>query len=131
MGPSQLDYVVTSLGVNDILAGSSLPDWLEQQRGLRRWLRESAGQPRMIVSGLPPVHGFPALPQPLRWYLGRRAIEFSQALARDLESEPDATFLPLDFVMDVSLMAPDGFHPGPEIYRQWAERAAALILGKH
>lgn len=128
--PSRFDYVVTSLGVNDILAGSSLSDWLEQQRRMRQWLRDSLGCPRMIVSGLPPVHGFPALPQPLRWYLGRRATEFSLALARDLELEPDTAFLPLDFVMDVRLMAPDGFHPGPETYRQWGESAAALILGQ-
>jgi lysophospholipase L1-like esterase len=63
----------------------------------------------------------------LRWYLGRRARQFDQALATDVADEPDVVFLPLDFAMDASLMAEDGFHPGPEIYRQWADQVAAVI----
>ena len=29
---------------------------------------------------------------------------------------------------DMSLMAEDGFHPGPEVYRAWADNSARLIL---
>jgi lysophospholipase L1-like esterase len=129
LGDVTFDHVITSLGVNDVLAGLSLRAWRDSQRRLRELLRESFGGPRLIVCGLPPVSGFPALPQPLRWYLGRRSKEFDRVFAKDLESEPDATYLPLDFAMDVSLMADDGFHPGPEIYRQWARQVAAVIRG--
>jgi lysophospholipase L1-like esterase len=127
IGPSSYDYVLTSLGVNDVVAGTSVATWLAQQRQLRALLHESFGAPTQVVSGLPPVSGFPALPQPLRWYLGRRARQFDQALATDVADEPDVVFLPLDFAMDASLMAEDGFHPGPEIYRQWADQVAAVI----
>jgi hypothetical protein len=34
-----------------------------------------------VLSGLPPMHRFPALPQPLRWYVGSRARDFNRVLA--------------------------------------------------
>ena len=75
------------------------------------------------------MHGFPALPQPLRWYLGRRCRELDTALRRELSAEEDVEFLPIDFEMDVTAMASDGFHPGPRVYAGWGLRAAALIRG--
>ena len=48
------------------------------------------------------------------------------ALAADLAQEEDALHLPLVFIGEVEGMARDGFHPGPPIYRAWAERVDAL-----
>lgn len=121
------DVLVTSLGVNDVTRGVALPSWLDKQRELMRLARERLGVRLIVVAGLPPVDGFPALPQPLRWYLGRRAKELSMALRGLVAEEPCAHYLDLRFTLDPSLMASDGFHPGPAIYRGWAERAAAII----
>ncbi len=76
---------------------------------------------------MPPVHGFPALPQPLRWYLGRRATEFDKLLQQDVAAELGTHFVSLRFSRDVTLVAADGFHPGPAIYREWAMHAAQQI----
>ena len=73
------------------------------------------------------MHEFPALPQPLRWYLGERAKDFNRALMNLSESR-GAVFVPLDFSADGGGMATDGFHPGPSIYRQWARVAGEKIL---
>lgn len=81
----------------------------------------------MAISGLPPVSLFPALPQPLRWYLGRRSRQLDARLEQDLRGEADVTYLGLGFINDMSLMAEDGFHPGPEIYRAWADAVAQVI----
>jgi len=125
LGP--FDVCITSLGVNDVTSGLGTRAWLAQQATLRQKLRENQGVRRLIISGLPPVHGFPALPQPLRWWLGARATEFDVQLQRQLSDEADARFLSLRFTQDYSLMASDGFHPGDAVYREWAIRAAALI----
>lgn len=120
------DIAITSLGVNDVTAGITTKLWLAQQAELRETLRTRFGVAHLIVSGLPPLHGFPALPQPLRWYLGSKAQDFDQDLRRALDAADGVWFLSLRFTEDARLMAADGFHPGPEVYREWARRASVI-----
>lgn len=127
LAPRAFDVAVTSLGVNDVIAMASLRRWLNRQARLRALLRERFGVSRLIVSGLPPMHEFPALPQPLRWHFGTRATRFDVALAADVAREGDVEFVDLRFGADVSGMSLDGFHPGPAIYAEWARRVAAVI----
>ena len=128
MAPQAFDVVLTSLGVNDVLALTGRATWLARQAKLRQVLREKFGARLLILSGLPPVHSFPALPQPLRWHLGSRATEFNDHLAAAVTAEPDTRLVNLRFEADAGMMASDGFHPGPPIYAEWAERAAHCIL---
>jgi len=121
------DVAVTSLGVNDVTSLVGSDQWRRQQAELRTILKQKFGVGLVIVSGLPPLHGFPALPQPLRWCLGTRATQFNRCLETDVVADGTATFLDLRFTSDTSLMASDGFHPGPGIYAQWGQRVAALI----
>ena len=124
MGP--FDVVVTALGVNDLTAGRKIPAWLADQKCLIDRLHARLKPRVILISGLPPVHLFPALPQPLRWYLGNGARGFSSALEA-LAKANGALFLPLDFSLDIPQMATDGFHPGRGVYREWGRRAAAGI----
>ena len=124
------DVAVTSLGVNDAISMVSLGNWRRRQARLRELLRQKFGVETLIVSGLPPMHGFPALPQPLRWHIGARATQFDRALARDVHAEEDAQFIDLRFTEDMDLMASDGFHPGPGIYAAWARLVAAAIRAR-
>ena len=124
------DVAVTSLGVNDSISMVSLGNWRKRQARLRELLRTRFSVDTLIVSGLPPVHGFPALPQPLRWHIGARATQLDRALARDVGAEPDTHFIDLRFSEDMALMASDGFHPGPAIYAEWARRVAAAIRAR-
>lgn len=121
------DVAITSLGVNDTISMVSLRSWRRRQAALRELLRNKFEVRTLIVSGLPPVHGFPALPQPLRWHVGSRATQLHRALARDVAVEPDAHFIDLRFSDDMTLMSSDGFHPGPEIYAEWARLVASAI----
>ena len=123
------DIALTSLGVNDVTSGIALHAWLAQQARLRQVLAKRHGVRGWVVCGLPPMHGFPALPQPLRWYLGARAGSFDRALADAIDGIDNARFLGLRFTEDTSQMASDGFHPGPPVYREWARRAAPVIAG--
>ena len=124
------DLAITSLGVNDITGGTSLTRWLDMQRELRALLREKFSTRLILVSGLPPMGLFPALPQPLRWYLGRRADELDAKLELDLDGETDSVFIDLRFGMGRDAMATDGFHPGPPVYAEWARRASGLALSR-
>lgn len=121
------DVVVTSLGVNDVTAGRRLQTWLRDQRELVAVLRCKFSAGRILLSALPPMHRFRALPQPLRWYLGAQARSLDQALRGWVESQRDCDHVAPGFGLDPNLMATDGFHPGPEAYRLWSDTLAAHI----
>lgn len=125
--PRDFDVAVTSLGVNDAISMVSVRNWRRRQARLRELLRNRFNISSLIVSGLPPVHRFPALPQPLRWHIGLRATHLNRILARDIAMEPDSQFIDLRFTGDMTMMSSDGFHPGPKIYAEWARRVAAAI----
>jgi lysophospholipase L1-like esterase len=126
----EFDVAVTSLGVNDAIAMVGVRRWRRRQARLRQLLRDKFGVASLVISGLPPMHRFPALPQPLRWHIGLRATQLNRALERDVAAEPDSHFIDLRFSGDMTMMSSDGFHPGPEIYAEWARRVAKAIRAR-
>jgi lysophospholipase L1-like esterase len=129
---SSFDAALTSLGVNDVTSGRVLGAWLRDQARLECLLRDKFSVRILLLSGLPPVGRFLALPQPLRWWLGRRAERFDAALEAWASSRPGCEYVGLRSggggdVPVVGMMASDGFHPGPAIYALWAQTAARRI----
>ena len=124
---ARFDVLVTSLGVNDLTRGMRTAAWLRVQRELRVLARERLGVSLLVLAGLPPLGGFPSLPEPLRGFVGSRARSWSASLERELRLEPDARYLELTPLLAVEHMATDGFHPGPGIYADWGARAAKMI----
>ena len=127
MAPHAYDLAVTSLGVNDVKANVPAAEWIEDQKRLVSLLKERFSVSQILVTAVPPMEKFPALPWPLSWYLGRQAAAFNRRLSQWLETETDCTFLKIDLPLDPELMAEDGFHPGPVLHRIWAEQAAAVV----
>ncbi len=125
------DAVVISLGVNDVTANVSQIRFLGNQLAILKLLREKFNCSLIIFSGFPPVGFFPALPQPLRWYLGMQSQRFDRALAKIIEQQADCIYYTPKFPNDPSLMASDGFHPGSKVYAVWGQETAALIRQKY
>ena len=115
------DVAVTALGVNDSTRLVSAGKFLDDQSQLMSLLKDKFGVSKVVCSGLPPMHLFPALPHPLRWVIGRKAQSLDKALEQWLATQLNAHFLKSDFTLNADLMASDGFHPGPEVYRMWGE----------
>lgn len=126
----QFDVVITSLGVNDVTSNLSLSKWLKQQDFLQEKCVQKHNAKLVIVTSLPPVEKFPALPQPLRWYLGRRAKQFNRVLEKQISNQDYVEYLSIGMLEDLNSMAKDGFHPGKEVYQQWAIKAADKIKTK-
>jgi lysophospholipase L1-like esterase len=129
------DVMVTALGVNDVATQVPLRKWLAHLDKLDRAAMRRAGVKHVVHSGVPPLHTFPLLPNPLRWVLGADAQRFNAALAVWARQWPERWWLPLPFENDQTadsgmtsvLMAEDGFHPGPAVYALWAEQLANMI----
>lgn len=121
------DVAIVGLGVNDVTGQVPIARWLRTLDVLVERLVHRHGARRVVISGLPPVHRFPALPQPLRWYLGACARRYDRALREWARGRSGVLVPVFPPVTDPSMMASDGFHPGPGGYRVWAEALAGVI----
>lgn len=122
--PQPFDMVVTSVGVNDATAGTGTRHWRQHMMALLHTLETRHQAGHILVSELPPMHRFPALPQPLRWYMGLRAGALNRALRELLASNPKQRLVEIEFSAEAGLMASDGFHPGPGAYAEWGRHIA-------
>ncbi|WP_281556247.1 SGNH/GDSL hydrolase family protein [Thalassomonas sp. RHCl1] len=123
----EFDVVMISLGVNDVTANTSMRRCQQAHRTLVALLKEKFSAKSIIFSAVPPMHLFPALPQPLRWYLGARAKRLNDKLSQWLARQKDCFLLKARVEINPELIAEDGFHPGEKYYAWWGQQAAKLI----
>lgn len=128
--PEAFEVVVTSIGVNDVTHGTNTQKWIDQQGRIIELLQSKFQSQHIMLSAVPPMHLFPALPQPLRWYLGMRARQFNSALQKLAGGDKRCQFVATDFPLDAAYMAADGFHPGALAYSIWAKQVADMIRSR-
>ena len=130
--PSErFDLAVIALGVNDVTALQTPAAWLRDVDRLVQHLAEQQGVQRVLWSGLPPMHRFPALPQPLRAVMGQHARTLDRALsahAQSMKAALPVEHLPLPAMSDASFIATDGFHPAAGAYALWAQALSGRVL---
>lgn len=126
--PQPADVAVVVVGVNDITKEVSLQRALHAREEIAALL-QSRGVSHVVFPALPEMEKFPALPQPLAWYAGRHARRNNAAQAAWAQSRTAVSHVAMDNVMDPSLMAADGFHPGAGLYAKVAQRLALHIVG--
>lgn len=126
-GDDRFDAAIVCLGVNDVTTETGIARWLETYSRVLDRLADRHGVTRAYLCGLPPMGRFPALPQPLRWYMGLQADAHDRALA-ELAARRDWTrHIPVESNLPPSAAAADGFHPGPLVYAELGQRYAAAI----
>jgi lysophospholipase L1-like esterase len=127
---TKYDVVVTSIGVNDVTSLMSPSKWLSRQSRLAQVIGSRFEPELLIHSALPPMDRFTALPQPLRWFMGRWATEMNRQLENSVESCSGRVFLrPFKNKEGVpGALASDGFHPGPLAYAVWGEGLSQEIV---
>ncbi|HSU15872.1 SGNH/GDSL hydrolase family protein [Longimicrobium sp.] len=128
------DAVVISLGVNDTLRFRPPALWARDVARLVEAVRARAGPAPVVLAPVPPMHAFPALPQPLRAILGARARRLDAALARLAARLPTTAHVALWVEPAPGLFCEDGFHPSEAGYTVIGEHLAAglarLIEGR-
>ncbi len=127
----RFDVAVIALGVNDAKNGVSVARWRRDYASLLDTLAGRCGVSLVCASGVPPLDRFPLLPRPLRGVLGHRAARLDAALADLARKRGGVIHLPVGDALDPAGMAPDGFHPGPVIYDDWARRIAETVRSRY
>ncbi|TNE83108.1 MAG: SGNH/GDSL hydrolase family protein [Gammaproteobacteria bacterium] len=130
MPVEKFDAVVVSVGVNDVTSKTGVQGWKDSMEELISCLTTRFGAELVVLSPVPPMHAFPALPQPLRWWLGKKAHRFNNVLSVIASEHERCLILPGEFPLEQELMASDGFHPGKQIYALWAKDAASAIKSR-
>lgn len=122
-----LDVVVVATGVNDVMALTSLRRWRAGVTAMVDALgpRVNAGG-WIVLSGLPPLRRFPALPQPARALAGRHADALDDVLAA-IAAPPRVLHVPISHLAGPGHIAGDGFHPSVAGYAAWAATIAAAL----
>ncbi|MFZ6655021.1 SGNH/GDSL hydrolase family protein [Undibacterium sp. TJN19] len=124
------DIVIIAFGVNDTTGFTSVARYRQQLHDLIRQLERGQQQPPvMLISGVPPMQYFPALPRVLRFILGMKARVLDQ-VAKDLcASEKHLIHVPLQMnFQDRHLMAEDGYHPSALGNTVWAQQLLGKLL---
>ncbi|RUO18367.1 SGNH/GDSL hydrolase family protein [Aliidiomarina haloalkalitolerans] len=124
------DLVITSLGVNDVTSGLADYRFRRQQLALVKLLQDKYKARWIYLTDVPPMHLFPALPQPLRWYLGRQARRLSYELERVASAHERVSLVRINFPLAPNVIASDGFHPGPAGYPLWAQAIVRQLQDK-
>jgi lysophospholipase L1-like esterase len=126
----QPDFMVVSVGVNDATSLSSVARWRQNLAKLLKTLVDYAPAAIIAVAGIPPLRGFPVLPQPMRALFGIRGEIFDRVLQEEIARRKNAVHVPLDFEPEPHMFSADGFHPSEESYQGFGEMVAREIAAK-
>ena len=124
----RFDVVVLSMGANDLTRLCAPQRWLAWQNQLATLVLQRFAPVMLVHSAVPPMHACTALPQPLRWFMGRWALEMNQLLSNRLLLQVRRTMLWHPPSTTVTGLAVDGMHPSSTGYALWAEGLYAHIL---
>ena len=135
MQTNTYDVVLISLGVNDVTGFVSPKKWIQQCDALIDCLVSQYSAQRIIWSDFPKMEKFPALPQPLRWFIGARKNHLRKHLVNYIAQKERLELLEFPDLLaeqnqDIKdWVALDGFHPGPRVYTIWAQEFVKQFLG--
>ncbi len=126
----QPDFIVLSVGVNDATSLSSAARWRQNLAKLLKVLASYAPTAIIAVAGIPPLRGFPVLPQPMRALFGIRGETFDSVARDEIRRHENAIHVPLDFDPEPHMFSADGFHPSEESYQEFGGMMAQGIAEK-
>ena len=124
-----VDRVILALGVNDTTRLHTLRRWTADLQQVIAAVRQRVGPAPILLTGVPPLDRFPALPQPLRRVIGLRGRLLDQAAANLAQHLPNVTHHPIPTASS-DTFAPDGYHPSPAGYQAWGAHLAEAIAGE-
>ena len=127
--PERFSTALIVFGVNDAITFTSPARYTTELAALMETLRRERAVRDFVLVAAPPMERFPALPRPLRDYLGLRTRALNRA-ARKLAST-NVQFIDLALQADPTLFARDGFHPNAAGYAAWGASLAQHLRLPH
>ncbi len=131
MLPSRpFDFMVVSVGVNDVTTIRSVRKWSTDLRRLIQQLQNHSPGAIIALVGLPPLASFPLLPQPLRAVMGIRARMLDEVAKSEVSRFKSVVHVPIEIDPSPEQFSSDGFHPSPVSYKELGRQVAAAIVSR-
>jgi lysophospholipase L1-like esterase len=127
LSPQSFDFVVLSVGVNDVTHLTAAKVWQDNLNTLLTLLSTKFSA-QVLITHIPPMHLFTGIPQPLRFWLGKRAQRLNQLMATAVDNHQQSRLLNLTITVLPENLAEDGIHPSKLTYQQWGQQAAHQII---
>lgn len=128
ISPARVDVACIAFGVNDSTSFRSHSRWRADILALLDKLQQTSHPRVILLSGVPPMASFPALPWPLRRVLGMKAASLDRALASIAAQRPATIHVPFEpSLSKPENMARDGYHPSAAGCRYWAENLVKAL----
>jgi len=128
----QADFIVVSTGVNDVTGLTRLDDFRVEFEQLLADIRKRSPTAIIAANGIPPMHRFPALPQPLRFTLGLRARQLDGIVNEIANRTERVRRVAIEFGAEsegvADRFAPDGYHPSETSCSELAEAIAESMI---
>jgi lysophospholipase L1-like esterase len=125
---SGAEFIFLSAGVNDIISLGRTRDFRKSLHKLIDALEQHSPSAVIAVAGIPPLRGFPLLPQPLRALFGLRGSSFDVVVKEVVQQYRCAVYVPLSFDPSPEKFSADGFHPSETSYQEYADIVAAQLI---
>ncbi|MDL2286569.1 SGNH/GDSL hydrolase family protein [Desulfococcaceae bacterium OttesenSCG-928-F15] len=125
----KFDYALISIGVNDVTHGTGAEAWKKNIQSILELVERKFQVRKIFLTPIPPMHRFPALPQPLRWWIGKRAAFFNRIMEEIAQKNDCVELMHIEIPFEKRYMAEDGFHPSEAAYAIWG-LAVAEAIGK-
>jgi len=125
---ARFDVIVLSMGANDATGLCAPLQWAHWQTRLAELIDLRFAPALLVHSAVPPMHACLALPQPLRWFMGRWARQMNHSLAQLLIEQVGRSMHWHPQTTTMAGMAADGIHPSAEGYAAWADGLSRRIL---
>lgn len=121
------DMVFLSIGANDALGLRSRGAFSTDVRQITEGLRTSSPHALILVSLMPRFDRFASLHNPVKWNLGLHAHSLDAGARASVAGMDRVYAVPKPPPYTPEFWSSDGFHPGPEGYRQWVKFAMEAV----
>ena len=127
LSAQSFDYVLVSVGVNDVTHVTRIHQWAMNIKTIVEILDAKFDAPKVLLTSVPPIQQFTAIPAPLKWWLGNRAKKLNELMLAEVKDKNHYSVLTFDLPFKSEFIAKDGIHPSKIAYHVWANQAAETI----